>query len=434
MREHSKDKEPDYYTFGENQSDFIREKIVRRTSAGKELLRLFGQPVAGGCLFGLSAALVFLVVLHFFSGNLQEDDTKEDLAKAETTLEKVPDDSMPQNEEELRYFVSSVLTNGEQEESVFADQIQTVIQSLENSLVTVVARKKDVDWFEVRYDSQYSQSGLLIRKDQEAYYILTGYSNLRSADSILLEMPDGTQTEASLNGYDTVFDAALLSIPREKLSASTDKLLKTVKIGKLSTFTCGMPVLAVGNPSGIEGSIGLGFISYLEKQLALTDGFATGIQSSICVDTSGCSFLMGMNGEVIGIFTNSLQESETGYSLAYGMDSLMLSVNRMLKGKTTAGIGITGQEIAQNLRKENSIPEGVYVTNVKKNSAAYQAGLQSGDVLTSLDGKKITSMEEYEALLKELTPAKEVKMIVYRNSKGAYKKMEFKITPTVRQG
>lgn len=143
---------------------------------------------------------------------------------------------------------------------------------------------------------------------------------------------------------------------------------------------------------------------------------------------------MGLNGELLGLFTNSDQNISAGYSQAYGINQLMVYVNRIFSEKTTAGIGITGQDIEASVRQENEIPEGVYIIDVKKDSASYQAGVQTGDVLAQLGGQEITSMSEYEELLMELTPDREVKMIVYRNSKGAYKKMELKITPTVRQG
>lgn len=106
----------DYYTFGESQSDFIREKIVRKTSMKKELLRLLGRPLAGGCLFGLAAALVFVIVTHFFHGLLPESTTVAEETKAETIKETEEEGSMPQNEEELEHFVSAILENGDQEE------------------------------------------------------------------------------------------------------------------------------------------------------------------------------------------------------------------------------------------------------------------------------------------------------------------------------
>lgn len=444
MKDHSKDNQTDrnlkendrteYNWPEENQPDFIREKIVKKKDTKEELLRYLGKPAAGGAVFGLTAALIFVICISFFQPQMSgEHDNKETEMQPKET-EAPSKDAMPQNEKELRQFVSQLLEEGSQENTTFYDSIQGTLETLHDSLVTVIAAKKDVDWFEVSYDSQYTQSGLLFKKTTEKFYILTGYKLVRGADSIQMELADGTRTTAMLEGYDTVYNLAVLSIDRERISSSMDQSLKTVTIGNTSLLSPGTPVFAVGDPDGTDGSVGIGFVSYINPQLALTDCVIEGIQSSIQLNGNGCSFLMGLNGELLGLFTNSDQNISAGYSQAYGINQLMVYVNRIFSEKTTAGIGITGQDIEASVRQENEIPEGVYIIDVKKDSASYQAGVQTGDVLAQLGGQEITSMSEYEELLMELTPDREVKMIVYRNSKGAYKKMELKITPTVRQG
>lgn len=444
MKDHSKDNQTDrnlkensrseYNWPEEDQPDFIREKIVKKTNTREDLIRYLGRPVTGGVVFGLTAALIFMICISFFGPGLtgKQDKNETEIQPKET--ETSTEDSMPQNEKELQQFVSQLLEEGKRENVTFYDNIQETLKSLHSSLVTVIAAKKDVDWFEVSYDSQYTQSGLLFKKTTEKFYILTGYKLIRDADSIQMELADGTRMTALLEGYDSVYNLAVLSINREKLSSSVDNSLEAVTIGNTSSLSAGTPVFAVGNPDGTDGSVGIGFISYINQQLALTDCVIWGIQSSIHINGNGCSFLMGLNGDLLGIFTSADQNISMGYSQAYGINQLMTYINRMFSKKTTAGIGITGQDIEESVREENKIPEGIYIVDIKKDSASYQAGVQTGDVLAELDGQEVTSMSEYEELLVELPPDKEVKMVVYRNSKGAYKKMELKITPTVRQG
>ena len=445
MKDHSKDnqtnrnlkedEQPEYSWPEEKQPDFIREKIVKKKDVKKELFRYLGKPAVGGAVFGLAAALAFAVCIYFFQPYLtagKGDDGKEEVQTRET--EESSGDDMPQNEKELQQFVSQLLEEGRQEEFSFYSQIQEGLGEVQNALVTVIAAKKDVDWFAMSYDSQYTQSGILFRKTAEKFYILTGYKLVKGADSLQAEWKDGGRAEAVLEGYDTVYNLAVLSIDRNLLSSSDDSSLKVVSIGNTSSLTPGLPVFAVGAPDGTDGSVALGFISYMNEQLALTDCVICGIQSSIQWNNTGCSFLMGQNGELLGLLTNADQSIGAGYSQAYGVNHLMIYINRMFSEKTTAGIGITGQDIEASVRKENEIPEGVYITAVKKGSAAYRAGVQTGDVLAQLGGEEIASMSEYEELLMDLAPDKEIKMAVYRNSKGAYKKMELKIIPTVRQG
>ncbi len=424
MEDHSKD----------NQPDFIREKIVGKKNIRKEIIRIMGKPVAGGAVSGLTAALVFVFCMLFFRPFLQGNTAVEETDTFSEETQTQSDDIMPENKQELESFVSQIMEEGSlQEESVFYDRIQETVQSLENSMVTVIAVKKDVDWFAVSYDSQYVQSGLLVKETSDRFYVLTGYKSLRDVDSIRAQLADGTRVEAQLEGYDTAFDIAVVSIERKALASYGGEQLNAVKIGG-TILNRGTPVFAIGNPDGSEGSVGIGFISSVNEHLALTDCVVKGIRSSVQVNGAGCSFLMGLDGAVLGIFTRAEQNTGAGYSQAYGIGRVMVSVDSIFNGKTISGLGITGQDIDADIMLANEIPGGIYVTDVKKDSASYDAGVQAGDVLAELDGQDIASMEEYEQILRDLVPGREVKMTVYRSSQGAYKKMELKITPAVRQG
>lgn len=425
MEDHSKD----------NQPDFIREKIVRKKNRREEIARYLGRPVVGGAVFGLTAALVFALCIMVFRPYLWGKSAKEETETVSEETQPRPEDIMPENKEELEKFVSQIMEeDASQEEAVFYESICDAVESLGKSMVTVVAVKKDVDWFAVSYDSRYSQSGIVIRKDADYFYILTGYTSLRGAAAIQMEFSDGTRSEAQLEGYDTTYDMAVVSVEGKDLSAYMKKELTPVKIGNPSALSPGTPVFAVGNPDGSEGSVGIGFVSRMNDHLPLIDCVTEGIQSSVHISGAGCSFLMGIDGAMLGIYTGEEQSIGNGYSQAYAINRVMAYVNRIYSGEETAGLGITGQDIDEDVRKENEIPDGIYVTDVKKDSASYEAGVQAGDVLGKLDGQTISSMSEYEEVLMKLTPDREVKMIVYRSSQGAYKKLELKITPTVRQG
>ena len=417
MEDHSKD----------NQPDFIREKIIGKKERKKNVIRFLGRPAAVGAVFGLTAALVFVLCIMAFRPYLQERAADEETETLSEETQTRAEDIMPANKEELEKFVSQIVEeNAARESAAFYENIGDAVKTLEKSMVTVVAVKKDVDWFEVSYDSRYSQSGIVIKKGSDQFYILTGYSSLRGASVI--------RTEVQLEGYDTTYDIAVISAEGKNLSAYMKKELTPVTIGNPSSLSRGTPVFAVGNPDGSEGSVGIGFVSLINHRLPLIDCVAEGIQSSVHINGAGCSFLMGLDGAMLGIYTGDNQSLGNGYSQAYAINRVMTYVDRIYKGEQTAGLGITGQDIDEAVRTENDIPQGIYVTDVKKDGASYEAGVQAGDVLGEVDGQTIASMEEYEAALMKLTPDREVKMIVYRSSQGAYKKMELKSTPTVRQG
>lgn len=427
------------------QADFIRETIVKKKNLRTVLEQYVKGPVFAGILFGITAAVVFLFCIALARWIMPDGDQKagvetemsESVSMTETEAESTEvqtTDEMPQNESQLEEFVSKVVEEGDVKGAApFYEQIMDTLEAVKYSSVTVTAIKKDMDWFAVSYDSSNQESGILVRKTDKVYYILTEYSCVKDADSIQAGFFDGSKAEASLIGYDKVYDIAILSVDRSSLKEKTDRELNPVHSGTASSLRQGSPVVAVGSPGGSAGTIGVGFISWVNDQLALEDCVIQGVQCSVQINGEGCSFLLGLNGEILGIYTNQSRRLGSGYSEAFGMDHLLVSINRICDGETTAGLGLVCQDIDEAVRKAYSLPEGIYVLDVKKGSPAYETGVQAGDVISELGGKAVDSMETYEALLKELPPAQETKLIVYRNSKGAYKSKELKITPTVRQ-
>ena len=415
-----------------NQRDFIKEQIVGRKPTKAERIAKAVRIAGAGALFGLAAAAVFGICLFFFQHFLSPNTEVQPQETQESTAET--EDGMPANEEELEKFVSEMLQSDKKEDLDFYDGIREAVKDLKWSTISVNAVKKEVDWFAVSYDSLKVQMGLIIKHTPKQYYILTGYSSLKNADSLKAEFADGSSISAELKGFDAALDVALLSVEREKLPEETRKQIQIGRTGNTALLETGMPVFAIGSPSGTTGSVGIGFISFINESLKLTDCTVRGIQSSIPVENSGSSFLMAADGTLLGFYPAvSKNPVSAGYSQAYSIQDVLISVENILNGTSTLGIGIKGTDIDEETRSEHEIPEGIYVTAVEKGSAAYQAGVQTGDVLAELGKQKITSMADYERVMKELSPGREVNMIVYRNSKDVYKKMEFTITPAVRQ-
>lgn len=427
------------------QADFIRETIVKKKNLGTVLEQYVKGPVLGGVIFGVTAAVIFLLCIVLTKGMLpafgQNTETGEEVSESERVPETEsespeiePTDEMPQNESQLEEFVSKVVEEGDVKGAApFYEEIMNMLETVKYSSVTVTAVKKDMDWFAVSYDSSNQESGILVRKTDKVYYILTEYNCVKDADSIQAVFFDGSKAEASLIGYDRVYDIAILSVDRSALKEKTDKELNPVHSGTASSLRQGSPVVAVGSPGGSVGTVGIGFISWVNDQLALEDCLIQGVQCSVQINGEGCSFLLGINGEILGIYTNQSRRLGNGYSEAFGMDHVLISINRICDGETTAGLGLVCQDIEKSVREAYGLPEGIYVLDVKKGSPAYETGVQAGDVISVLGGNTIDSMETYETLLQDLTPTQETKLIVYRNSKGAYKSKELKITPTVRQ-
>lgn len=421
---------------GSDHPDFIREKIITKKNIRSEIINYLCKPAAGGLVFGLTAAVVFAVFSSVFVPQNEKTAKLPEETEAETAEEDVHSE-LPQNQKELEAFISQQIDKKTQEKKqTLSETVQSVADSLERSLVLVEAVRKDMDWFSTSYDSEMTQSGIIIRNTDDQYYILTGCSGILDADSIRCRFPNGEWVESRLQGYDTAYNAAVLAV--EKKSVVHPEQIQVILMGSTASLKPGAPVMAAGSPSGRIGSVNVGFISCIDEQISLTDTTIRGIQSSIPVSASGCSFLIGMDGNLLGIYTDHSQTGESlinnsGYSTAYSIEDMYPAISRIYEGKTTAGLGILGQDMDEEIRSLAEIPEGIYILDVMKDSPAYTGGLQEGDILYRLDGESILTMEDYEKKLTKLLPDRPVSISVYRYSKGAYIKMELRITPAVRQ-
>lgn len=435
MKNDAKENRSDADYGGLEQPDFIREKIVTRKNIRSEIINYLCKPAAGGLVFGLTAAVVFAVFSSVFRPQNEKTVKFPEETEAETIEEDVHSE-LPQSQKELEEFISRQIDKKTQEkEQTLSETVQSVADSLEKSLVLVEAVRKDMDWFSTSYDSEMTQSGIIIRNTDDQYYILTGCSGILGADSIRCRLPGGEWVESRLQGYDTAYNAAVLAM--EKKSVVHPEQIQVILMGSTASLKPGNPVMAAGSPSGRIGSVNVGFISCIVDQISLTDITIRGIQCSIPVSASGCSFLIGTDGNLLGIYSDHTQTDtslNSSYSIAYSIEDMYPAISRIYEGKTTAGLGISGQDIEEEIRSSAGMPEGIYILDVRKDSPAYTGGLQEGDILYQLDGESILTMEDYEKKLTKLLPDRPISISAYRYSKGAYIKMELKITPAVRQG
>ncbi|MCJ7509555.1 MAG: trypsin-like peptidase domain-containing protein [Dehalococcoidia bacterium] len=263
-------------------------------------------------------------------------------------------------------------------------------------------------------ESQGSGSGVVV---DERGFILTNYHVVSGADNIEVMLADGSTLPATMMGYDSGNDLAVIRIdpPAGGLTAAS--------LGDVDQLRVGDPVFAIGNPFGLEATFTEGIVSAVGRTYSLgssTRPLRNMIQTDAAVNPGNSGGpLLNCSGKVIGI--NTLLENPTGQSVNVGI-AFAVSINTaklyladMLDGKTIshAWLGIAGRKITPALSEDLglSVTKGVYVITVAQNSPAQRAGLQGafrseaqaaqssslpsgGDVITAVDGNAVTDVDE----------------------------------------
>ena len=256
-------------------------------------------------------------------------------------------------------------------------------------------------------------SGVIISEDG---YIVTNNHVIDGADEIDVKLNDNREFKGRLIGTDPNTDLALIKIEGNNFP--------TLPIGNSDALKVGEWVLAVGNPFNLTSTVTAGIVSAKARSLGVYNG---GIESFIQTDAAinqgnSGGALVNARGELVGI--NAVLSSPTGAYAGYGFaipTSIMTKVVGDLKEFGTvqrAILGISGHDLDERTKdKDLGTVDGVYVAEVTDGSGAKAAGIEVGDVITQIAGKKIHNMAELQESLTMYRPGDKVEVTILRNKK-----------------
>lgn len=274
---------------------------------------------------------------------------------------------------------------------------------------------------------QGSGSGVIISADG---YIVTNNHVVADADELTVTLNDNKEYSARIIGTDKASDLALIKIDGKNLPAITIANSDDIKVGEW--------VLAVGNPFNLTNTVTAGIVSAKARSL-YQNGVESFIQTDAAINPGNSGgALVNTRGELIGI--NAMLYSQTGSFSGYGFaipTSIMNKVVADLKQYGTvqrALIGIQGQDVKNyvDAKKDKGedidlgTMEGIYVAKVTEESAAEEAGMKEGDVITAIDGKPVSKMAELQEVLAKKRPGDKVTVTYLRDKKKATKTVTLK--------
>lgn len=270
-------------------------------------------------------------------------------------------------------------------------------------------------------------SGVIISTDG---YIVTNNHVVEGADELTVTLNDNKEYSARIIGTDKTTDLALIKITASNLPA--------LPIGDSDKLKVGEWVLAVGNPFNLNSTVTAGIVSAKARSLG-ANGIESFIQTDAAINPGNSGgALVNTRGELIGI--NAMLYSQTGSFSGYGFaipTSIMNKVVADLKQYGTvqrALIGIQGQDVKNyvDAKKDKGedidlgTMEGIYVAKVTEESAAEEAGMKEGDVITAIDGKPVNKMAELQEVLAKKRPGDKVTVTYLRDKKKATKTVTLK--------
>ena len=281
-------------------------------------------------------------------------------------------------------------------------------------------------------------SGVIVGEEDDYFLIATNAHVVSGAKELSATFIDETTAQAETVGIDSANDLAIIKVMKSDLEKDTIDQIKVIKFGSSDALRVGEEVVAIGNALGYGQSVCNGIVSAKDRTIHTWndetysyDDMEGMIQTDASINPGNSGgALLNMKGELIGINSAKYEdESVEGMGYAIPIDYALPILQNLANGKGSDGssssngsvtLGITCVTVTESEAKQYNAPQGVYVYSVTEGSAADNAGLQKGDIITGFNDKEITTVEELKSALADCKEGDSVKLTVERQAQDAF--------------
>jgi S1-C subfamily serine protease len=287
-----------------------------------------------------------------------------------------------------------------------------------------------------RQQEQSLGSGFVIDK---AGHIVTNYHVIQGAKKVRVSFSNGASMKATIQGTDPSSDLAVL-----KIDASS-RALTPLPLGDSDAIEVGDPVVAIGNPFGLDRTVTAGIVSAIQRAITAPNGYTIDhvIQTDAAINHGNSGGpLLNRRGEVIGVNSqietgdNGVSSGNVGVGFAIPSNTVKTVVAQLIRQGhiDRAFLGISAVPITRDLANVFRLPvaHGLLVQSVQPGSGAAKAGLVAGttqvvlagesynlggDILVRADGTPVASLTRLRDLVAAKKPGDTVRLVVYRHGK-----------------
>lgn len=406
--------------------EFIREQIKDKPINKKKILQKVGVAALCGATFALAACFVVMLCLPFIREAMAPVDTQE-TEETQTIDEKDSsgDDSQEDSEQESGGGeVQPPIPDYDptlEDYQKLQNQLYEIGREANHSIVTVTRVVSETDWTDNSYETKGQGSGVIISEDADYLYVLTEKKVISDASRIKVSFVDGAGAEATLLSSDKNTGVAVLTVEKRQLDETTQAAVQVAVMGNSNLVSNGTIVIALGSPLGTNYSILTGNITSTNNDVATLDKNYSVFTTDIVASEKGSGILINTKGEVVGMVIQAFSGSQDASTLtAVGITEISGIVESLKNGKDIPHIGLYISTVTKDISEMYDIPKGVFIKEVLIDSPAMFAGLQSGDVITHINGEAVSTDISYSNKIQNLIPGTTCEFTVRRQSGNGY--------------
>lgn len=422
----------------QKKAERAQRRAAKKAEAGTNANSNFGVKLAKcasfALIFGLVAGTAFegssYVAGSLFGTRDKEVSAVPDTGSSEDVL-KIGEDT--QTSAPLTATASST-----------GDGVVSIVEQCMPSIVAItnMSQVQYQNWFGQvqKYEVPSAGSGIIVGENKDYLYIATNNHVVESATTLTIRFSDDTTASAEIKGTDVSTDLAVIQVKKADIDSGTLSKIKVATLGDSSEIKVGSQAIAIGNALGYGQSVTAGYISALEREVTTQDENSGNSYTNKLIQTDAAinpgnsgGALLNKNGEVIGINSSKYNDTAVeGMGFAIPSNTAKpiiedLITKEQVSDDKAAYLGIHGENVTAAVTEAYNMPEGVFVKEVFKGTAAEQYGIKAGDIITSLDGRDIATMEVLHTRLSYYEAGSQVEIIVQRPMQNGYEEVKLSV-------
>lgn len=430
----------------EKKHHFINEKIIRPRLTRLQVVRRLLFWGIGAVLFGFLAAVTFVVSEPWARRYLSEPETAESssvsIPKDEPETTPAPTTASPtetSDEEESETAPIEEVVRNEVERYEFGTEdllsmyagFNQLVQETNKGIVAVHAVKTQTDWLDNSVEVAGNYAGLVIAATPDEFFILTPREALSEAEEIEVTLYDGTLARAELQGMDQVSNMAVLRLGASELDEGVAEKIKVLELGNSYMVKQGDLVFTAGAPAGMIYSNSVGTVSYIAKNISTVDASTRLFYTGAAGQAAQGSYMFDAEGKIVGWVTDDYRAEGDSMTVVRALSDYKPVLEKLSNGIAAPYLGMMGQEVPESKRQEG-MPLGIYISRAIADGPMYNAGIQSGDILTKIGESEIVTMRDYQNCLDKLEAGQAVHVEIQRFDLEEYVAMEYDVTVGAR--
>lgn len=299
-------------------------------------------------------------------------------------------------------------TNTKIKEGIYITDVSEIVEEVMPSIVAITSKTLVSSGYygpfsNYNNNKQYATgagSGIIVSKTDSELLILTNNHVIEDAEELSVQFVNEKSVDATVKGTSERKDVAVIAIKLKDLDEETTNAIRIATLGDSNDLKVGNGIIAIGNALGYGQSVTTGVVSALNREVTVDDITSKMIQIDAAINggNSGGA-LLNNKGEVVGInsakYSSKITSSSAsieGMGFAIPISDVKELITSLMNGeedKTDVKIGIEGYVITESQSQNYSIPQGWYISKIVAGSGADKAGLEIGNIITEVEGKKV---------------------------------------------